>query len=107
MPQPQSARIILLSVRPWQAESVTTYNCHLRGPQDKTTAEAMAAAQDKPRPKAALQMARALSSAARRFNIIVPIPASRCRRYLTREHTGHNPETDPAAYLAVKSCTRD
>jgi hypothetical protein len=58
MPQPRCARIILLSVRSWQAESVTTYNCH-RGPEDKTTAEAMAAAQDKPRPKAALQTATA------------------------------------------------
>ena len=101
MPQPQCARIILLSVRSWQAESVTTYNCH-RGPEDKTTAEALAAARQAA-PKSRIADGKSIKCGCKaRFNIIVPTDQSQPAtvRYLTREHTGHDPEMDPAAYLS-------
>lgn len=92
---------MLLSARSWQAESVTTYNCH-RGPEDKTTAEAMAAARQTA-PKSRIADGKSIKRGCKaRFNIIVPTDQSQPAtvRYLTREHTGHDPETDPAAYLS-------
>ena len=93
--------VILLSVRPWQAESVTTYNCH-RGPEDKTTAEALAAARQAA-PKSRIADGKSIKCGCKaRFNIIVPTDQSQPAtvRYLMREHTGHDPEMDPAAYLS-------
>jgi hypothetical protein len=95
---------MLLSARSWQAESVTTYNCH-RGPEDKTTAEAMAAARQAA-PKSRIADGKSIKCGCKaRFNIIVPTDPTKPAtvRYLTREHTGHDPETGPAAAYLSKA----
>ena len=84
-----------------QAASATTYNCH-HGPDDKTTPEAMAAAKDAA-PRSRIAQGKSIKCGCKaRFIIFVHKDSTEPAtvRYTTRDHTGHDPETDSTAYLS-------